>query len=169
MKRLLAALTLALLVSLVLAVGATGAPGSGGGNMDSASGTVNQFGAAQESFSAKSSSIGTDAQGHYKLTNPDQDPNFVLTGEIRCLRVSTSPVPGVGAQFEARGVFVDVRGGTIPFQGFILFGSDSGKFSNSSDTYSRVFTTTPQLEDSCAPPTLGSPVQNGEIIVKDAF
>jgi hypothetical protein len=169
MKRLLAALMLALLVSLVLAAGATGAPGSGGGNMDSASGTVN-FTSGQETFSAKSSSIGTDAQGYWKETFTSLDPNQVITGEIRCLRVSTSPVPGVGALFEARGVIVDVRNASPFFnaQGFILRGSDSGKFSASSDTYLSSLTTAPQLEDSCLAPTTGSTVADGEIVVKDA-
>jgi hypothetical protein len=169
MKKLIAALSLALLVSVVLAASATGAPGSGGGNNDSASGTVNNFG-QQETFSAKSSSIGTDAQGSWKLTSTNTDPNQVITGQIRCLRVSTSPVPGVGALFEARGVIVDVRNASPFFnaQGFILRGSDSGKFSTSSDTYTSFLTTAPQLEDSCVAPTTGSPVADGEIIVKDA-
>jgi hypothetical protein len=169
MKRLLATLTMALLVSFVLATVASGAPGAGGGNNDSASGTVNQFG-QQETFSAKSSSIGTNAQGSWKETSTNTDPNQVITGEIRCLRVSTSPVPGVGALFEARGVIVDVRNASPFFnaQGFVLRGSDSGKFSTSSDTYFSQLTLAPQLEDSCAAPTTGSPVADGEIIVKDA-
>jgi hypothetical protein len=163
MKKLLATLTIALLASFVLAAVASGAPASGGGNNDSASGTVNQFG-AQETFSAKSSSIGTNAQGQWKFTSTNQDPNQVITGDIRCLRVS-------GALFEARGVIVDVRNGSPFFiaQGFILRGSDSGKFSTVPDTYQSQFTTTPQLEDSCLAPTTGMPiVQDGEIIVKDA-
>jgi hypothetical protein len=164
MKMLLAALTLALLVSLVLAVGATGAPGSGGGNMDSASGSVNFFG-VHDTFSAKSSSLGTDAQGYWKRTNPNTDPNTVITGDIRCLEVS-------GNLFEARGVIVDARNTGGPFvpQGFILRGSDGGKFQSvPPDTYSASFTSTPQLEGSCLAPGPGSPVQDGEIIVKDAF
>jgi hypothetical protein len=167
MKRLLAALTLALLVSLVLAVGATGAPGSGGGNDDSASGTVDEF-STHETFSAKSSSIGTNAQGSWKSTSTNLDPNQVITGEIRCLRVAT--VSGVGAVFEARGVIVDVRnaGPFFSQQGFILRGSDSGRFSTEPDTYRSDFTPTPQLEDSCLAPTAGSLVRDGEIVVKDA-
>ena len=163
MKRLLAALTLALLVSLVLAVGATGAPGpTGGGNMDSASGNVLQFG-FHDTFSAKSSSLGTNAQGSWKRTETDTDPNTVITGDIRCLRVQ-------GNLFEARGVIVDTRNtGTFILQGFILRGSDGGKFQSvPPDTYSASFTLLPQLEDSCMVPGLAPPVQEGEIIVKDA-
>jgi hypothetical protein len=79
-------------------------------------------------------------------------------------------IPGVGAAFEARGVIVDVRSPNPFFaQGFILQGSDSGKFSTEPDTYSRSFTTAPQLEDCCLPPSGGrNPVLDGEIIVKDA-
>jgi hypothetical protein len=165
MKRLLAALTLALLVSLIAVSGATGAPGSGGNN-DSASGTVNFLG-QQETFSATSSSIGTDARGHWRETTTNLDPDRVITGEIRCLRVTT--ISGLGAVFEARGVIVDVR--NDPFfsaQGFLLRGSDPGKFSNNPDTYQSFLMSTPQLEDSCVAPTTGSPVQDGQIIVKDA-
>jgi hypothetical protein len=164
MKKLIAALSLALLVSVVLAASATGAPGTGGGNNDSASGTVN-FGSGYDTFSAKSSAIGTDAQGSWKRTITTADPNTIITGDIRCLRVA-------GDTFEARGVIVDVRpstSGTSFPQGFILRGSDSGKFSTAPDTYSQFFTPTPQLEDSCLVPTPGSIVQNGEIVVKDAF
>jgi hypothetical protein len=168
MNRLLTALALGLLVSLVPAAAATGAPGSGGGNMDSASGSVNFFG-VQDTFSAKSSSIGTDAQGQWKATATSSDPNATLTGDIRCLRVAT--ITGVGAVFEARGVIVDVRNaqGFID-QGFILRGSDSGKFSHEPDTYDRFTTFEPQLEGSCVAPTAGFfQVQDGEIVVKDAF
>ena len=166
MKKLFAALALALLASLVLAAVATGAPGSGGGNQDSASGTVNYFGIETHTFSAKSSSFGTDAQGHWKVTNTNADPDVTATGEIRCLRVAT--VPGVGAVFEARGVIVDAKNFSPFYQGFILTGSDSGKFSTEPDTYSWQGTPTPQLEDSCSAPTAGFPVQDGEITVKDA-
>jgi hypothetical protein len=167
MKRLLAALTLALVVSSVLAVGATAAPGSGGGNMDSASGTVTQVGifGFQDTFSAKSSSLGTDAQGYWKRTTTNTDPNTVITGDIRCLRVS-------GNLFEARGVIVDTRntGGPGFPQGFVVRGSDGGKFqSTPPDTYDATLFSTPQLEDSCLAPAPWFPVQNGEIIVKDAF
>jgi hypothetical protein len=161
MKKLIAALSLALLVSMVLAASATGAPGAGGGNNDSASGTVN-FGSFYDTFSAKSSSLGTDAQGSWKRTNTTSDPNQIITGDIRCLRV-------VGDTFEARGVIVDVHPGAFFAQGFVLRGSDSGKFSSAPDTYLASFTPTPQLEDSCLLPTPGSIVQNGEIVVKDAF
>jgi hypothetical protein len=62
MKRLLAALSLALLVSFVLAAFASGAPSASGGNNDTASGTVNQFG-GQDTFSAKSSSTAPMVRG----------------------------------------------------------------------------------------------------------
>src|SRR5215210_4550509 len=132
MKRLLATLTMALLVSCVLATVASGAPGSGGGSNDSASGTVNLNVGNKDTFSARSSSIGTDAQGSWKFTNTNTDPNQTITGDIRCLRVS-------GDTFEARGVIVDVRnaGPFFSLRGFILHGSDSGKFSTTQDTYQR--------------------------------
>jgi hypothetical protein len=167
MKRLLATLTMALLVSVALATVASGAPGSGGGNHDSASGSVTEFDVKQ-TFSARSSSIGTNAQGSWRATVTSSDPNTTFTGDIRCLRVAT--VSGVGAVFEARGVIVNIHNNPgFTAQGFVLQGSDSGKFSHEPDTFVGFPTDEPQLEGSCLAPTPASPVQDGEIIVKDAL
>jgi hypothetical protein len=168
MKRTLAVAALTLLSVLSIAV--AGAQGRGGG--DSASGQVSAFTlvfdgfsfvtTASIDFSATSSSIGTDANGRFRETFRSQDPDGVITGEIRCLRVA-------GPLFEARGVVTDVR--NVPSfvsQGFVLRGSDSGKFSTTADTFNREYILTQQTELSCLAPTPGGPVVDGDIIVHDA-
>jgi hypothetical protein len=168
MKRLLAALTLALLLSLAMCVGVAGAQGQGGN--DSATGHVSTVGIAGQfaftqdvSFSAKSSSIGGPATGRFREEFTNTDPNGVITGQVRCLRVLSDV-------FEARGVVTDVQ--NVPgftSQGFILRGSDPGKFSNTRDTFSRIYSLAPQTEASCAFPSGGSlQVLSGDITVHDA-
>jgi hypothetical protein len=169
MKRLFAALSLALLLSLAVCVGVAGAQGQGGN--DSATGSVSTVStpsgfrlAANISFSAKSSSIGTNASGRYRHVLTDTDPNGVITGEVRCLRVS-------GRLFEARGVVTDVRNapGFSNIQGFYIHGSDDGKFSNVRDTFDWTYFSNPQTETSCLLPTPGFfEVVNGDITVHDA-
>jgi hypothetical protein len=160
MKRLVAVLFLALLVLLVVGVGAASGQGKGEGGNDSASGWARQ-GTNEDTFSAKSSELGTNASGQWRRTNANQDPNLVFTGQVKCLRVN-------GSLFEARGEITDVRGGSSPLRGFIIRGSDSGKFSTAPDTYTGGLTLDPQTETSCLAPTSGFPVTEGEITVKDA-
>ena len=168
MKRLLAALTLALLLSLAVCVGVAGAQGQGGN--DSATGRVSTVGIAGQfafnqdvSFSAKSSSIGGPATGRYREEFTNTDPNGVITGQVRCLRV----ISGV---FEARGVVTDVQNSPgFTAQGFILRGSDSGKFSSTRDTFDRQYVPAPQTEASCAVPSPAFlQVLSGDITVHDA-
>jgi hypothetical protein len=168
MKRILVALTLALLLSLAVCVGVAGAQGQGGN--DSATGRVlsaedglGTISGLDISFSAKSSSIGTDATGRFREEFTNTDPNGVITGQVRCLRVS-------GGLFEARGVVTDVQ--NIPgftSRGFWLIGSDSGKFSTTRDTFNRFYFQNPQTEGSCLAPAPGADqVIDGEITVHDA-
>jgi hypothetical protein len=155
MKRLLGALTLALLVSLAVGVGVA----SASHGTDYARGTVDQ-GTTDWRFSASSNFNGTQASGTIRATFTNEDPNRVITADVTCLRV-------VDGMFEARGVVTDVRGGTTPFNSVTIRGSDQGKFSNTPDTFSGFFST---LTDPgpCLAPTAGQPVQDGEVVVHDS-
>lgn len=155
MKKLLAALSLALLASLVVGVGVA----SASHGTDYAKGTVDQFGADWR-FSATSNFNGTQASGTIRLTQANSDPNLVITAKVTCLRV-------VDGMFEARGVVTDVRGGTTFANSVIIRGSDEGKFSTTPDTFAGFFSS---LTDPgpCGVPSPGSPVQDGKVIVHDS-
>jgi hypothetical protein len=158
MKRLLVALSLAMLVSLALGAAAYAASGS-----DYAKGNVDQ-GSADWRFSATSNFNGTQPSGTIRLTQANNDPNLVITAKVTCLRV-------VDGMFEARGVITDVRGGTISANtAIIIRGSDEGKFSTTPDTFAGGFLFTPSPDDPgpCGVPTPGGPVQNGEVVVQDS-
>lgn len=155
MKRLFAALGLALLLSLVVGVGVA----SASHGTDYAKGTVDQ-GGADWRFSANSNFNGTQASGTIRLTLANNDPNLVVTADVTCLRV-------VDGLFEARGVVTNVRGGTFFANSVIIRGSDEGKFSTTPDTFSGFFSS---LMDPgpCGVPSPGSPVQDGEVVVHDS-
>jgi hypothetical protein len=155
MKRLLAALTLALLVSF--AVGASVAYADHG--TDYARGTVEQ-GSFEWRFSASSNFNGTQPSGTIKITFRDDDPDTVVTADVTCLNV-------VNGVFNAGGQVTSVRGGTFAFSSVIIRGSDAGKFSTTPDTFGATFFFSSD-PGPCPPPTPGSPVQNGEVIVHDS-
>jgi hypothetical protein len=155
MRRLLVALSLALLASLAVAVGvATASHGT-----DYARGTVDQ-GSADWRFTATSNFNGTEPRGTIRLTFANEDPNLVLTADVTCLRV-------VDGLFEARGVVTDVRGGTTIINSLIIRGSDEGRFSTTRDTFAGLASLSTE-PGPCALPTPGSPVQDGEIVVHDS-
>jgi hypothetical protein len=76
MKRLVVALSLAMLVSLALGAAAYAASGS-----DSARGTVDQ-GSQEWRFSATSNFNGTQPSGQVRLIQENVDPNLVITGDV---------------------------------------------------------------------------------------
>ena len=155
MKKLLAALSLALLASLVVGVGVA----SASHGTDYAKGTVDQFDTDWR-FSATSNFNGSQASGIIRYTAANNDPNVVITADVTCLRV-------VDGMFEARGVVTDVRGGTFFVNSVIIRGSDDGKFSTTPDTFAGFFSST--LDPGpCGVPSPGSPVQDGEIVVHDS-
>lgn len=155
MKRLLAALSLALLASLAVGVGVA----SASHGTDYARGNVDQ-GSIDWRFSASSNFNGTEPRGTIRATFRNNDPDLVVTADVTCLTV-------VDGLFEARGVVTDVRGGTFFADSVIIRGSDAGKFSTTPDTFSGGFSS---LTDPgpCAAPTPGITVQDGEIVVHDS-
>jgi hypothetical protein len=157
MKRLLAALTLALLVSF--AVGAGVAYADHG--TDYARGNVDQ-GAQEVRFSASSNFNGTEARGTVRFIFRNNDPDLVVTGEVTCLTV-------VDGLFEAHGIITDVRGGTTSANQFIIRGSDSGKFATTPDTFTGFTVFSPTPIECPTTPFPGSPVTDGEVIVHDSF
>jgi hypothetical protein len=159
MKRIVLALSLALVVSLLVGVGVA----SASHGTDYAKGTVDQ-GTQEWRFSATSNFNGTQASGTIRVIQRNNDPDLVMTANVTCLRV-------VDGMFEARGVITDVRGGTTSLDAVIIRGSDQGKFSTTPDTFAGgfLFTTLPDDPGPCGVPTAGSPVQDGEVIVHDSF
>jgi hypothetical protein len=157
MKRLLAALTLALLVSF--AVGAGVAYADHG--TDYARGNVDQ-GTQEVRFSASSNFNGTEARGTVRFLFRNNDPDLVVTGEVTCLTV-------VDDQFEAHGIVTDVRGGTTGANQFLIRGSDSGKFDTTPDTFSGFTFFSLTLPTCPTIPTPAGPVTDGEVIVHDSF
>ena len=158
MKRLFAALSLALLVSLVVGVGVANADHGS----DYAKGNVD-FGTTAWRFSASSNFNGTDPQGTVRFINDSQDPNLVITGEVTCLLV-TGNTASIVAEVNT------IRGGTSSFaQSMILTMTDSGKFQNLPDTF-RGFTSSSPATSVCPPPdTFQSTVFDGEIVVHDSL
>lgn len=155
MKRLFAALGLALLLSLVVGVGVA----SASHGTDYAKGTVDQFGADWR-FNATSNFNGSQASGTIRFTQANSDPNLVITADVTCLRV-------VDGLFEARGVVTNVRGGTTIANSVVIRGSDEGKFSTTPDTFSGSFSLSID-PGPCGVPSPGFPVQDGEIVVHDS-
>jgi hypothetical protein len=155
MKRLVVALSLAMLVSLALGAAAYAASGS-----DSARGTVDQ-GTQEWRFSATSNFNGTQPSGQVRLIQENQDPNLVITGDVTCLQVLNGSASIVAE-------ITDVRGGFTNADSLIIQTTDNGKFSTTPDTFAGVQSFTPATE-LCPPPTLfQQPVLKGEVVVVDA-
>jgi hypothetical protein len=159
MKRLLAALTLALFVSLVVGAGVAFA----NHGTDYARGTVDQ-GGQEWRFSASSNFNGTDPQGQVRLIQENQDPNFVVTGEVTCLRV-------VGSTAFIVAEITDIRGGTNPaLQSMIIQTTDGGKLQNfPPDTFGGFASVTPATELGCTTTAFQQTVQDGQVVVHDSF
>jgi len=156
MKRLLAALSLALLVSLAVGVGVASADHG----TDYAKGNVDQ-GATEWRFSATSNFNGTEPSGTIRVIQRNNDPDLVMTAKVTCLTV-------VDGMFEARGVITDVRGGTTFANSVIIRGSDEGKFSTTPDTFSGGLSSLTDPGPCVAPSSGFFPVQDGEVIVHDS-
>jgi hypothetical protein len=178
--RLFATVTIALLVTVAASADtASAAPGR-----DSARGRINLIAFTTVSqqnvdFSADSSATGTDASGTFKETFANSDPNFVVSGEVTCLRVvSGSDAPGNVASIggvvtkggERIGAFDPDTNTFGPAQGFIILTSDSGKFAPQPDTFQRTYTVAPVPPDGCPAPTPGLfRVADGEVIIQNAL
>jgi hypothetical protein len=160
MKRLLAALTLALLVSF--AVGAGVAYADHGS--DYARGTVNQ-GFQEWKFSASSNFNGTDPQGNVKFTRTDFDPNVVVTGRVTCLLVNGSTASIVAEVTDVRG-----PGGQFSFaRSMLISATDSGRFSNNVPDLFNGFVSSAPATNVCPPPGFQGTVLDGEVIVHDSL
>lgn len=158
MKRIVLALTLALLLSLVVGVGVAYADHG----TDYARGTVDR-GFDEWRFSASSNFNGTDPRGHVRVIFENQDPNLVITGEVTCLLV-------VGNTASIIAEVTDVRGGVFPSaRSLIVSATDSGKFSNLPDTF-QGFVSSQPATNVCPPPSpFQSPVLDGEVVIHDSF
>jgi hypothetical protein len=131
-------------------------------NQDVALGHLVYLGFQDIDFNARSSAFGTDARGHFRVTVTGFDPNQVYEGEVLCLQVvgtATAALATIG------GVITRAPAGNTA-QGFVAFASDSGKFSQGADTFDWTITTLPTTV--CPTPTLGTPVVDGEIVIRDA-
>jgi hypothetical protein len=179
--RLFTGVSIALLVSVAASADtASAAPAA----RDFARGRINlvafnTVSQANVDFSAESSATGTGASGTYKETFASSDPNFVVSGEVTCLKVgsgtdATGNVATIGGVVtkggERVGVFDPATGTISPAQGFLLFTSDSGKFAPQPDTFQRQFTLAPVPPDGCGAPTPGIlRVADGEVIIQNAL
>ena len=155
MKRLLAALSLALLVSLALGAAAYAASGR-----DSAKGVVDEVN-QEWRFSAQSNFNGTQPSGQVRFIQENQDPNLVITGQVTCLQVLNGSA-SIVAQV------TDVRGGITNAQSMVIETTDSGKFSTTPDTFGGSLPSTPATQ-LCPPPSIFQrPVLKGDVVVVDA-
>jgi hypothetical protein len=157
MRTLFAALA-ASLVAVVIAAPAGAAAGS-----DKARGHVDQ-GAQIVDFSATSNFNGTEPRGSVKFTQPNSDPNTVMTGAVTCLSV-------VGNTFQATGPITSVRNNQFPGfspMSFVIQGSDGGKFGTAPDTFFAQVSFFNPAPLTCAANPMGQPVVNGDVIVEDA-
>jgi hypothetical protein len=162
MKRLLATLTLALLVSFAVGAGVAYAAGPGS---DYARGTVNQ-GLQEWTFSASSNFNGTEPRGTVKFTRTDFDPDAVVTGRVTCLLVNGSTASIVAE-------VTDIRNGGGAFTGvrsMIISTTDSGKFPNNAPDLFNGFLSGAPATNVCPPPSpFQNPVLDGQVIVNDAL
>jgi hypothetical protein len=160
MKRQLAALTLALLVSFTVGAGVAYAADS-----DYARGTVKRFGFEEWRFNASSNFNGTNPQGTVKFTRTDFDPDAVVTGRVTCLLVT-----GSSARIIAEVTDVRSSGGAFNFaQSMVISTTDSGKFPNNEPDLFTGGVSSGPATNVCPPPSPGGTVIDGEVIVHDAL
>jgi hypothetical protein len=170
MKKLLAALTLALLVSLALAVSAANATHSEGEgpNHDFVSGTGQFQGLLaidlEIHVNAKSGPSGEDAQGHFFIR---QQPGFVFTeldirGEVTCLNVQGNRATVGGEITESK---VDP---TFEGLGVLVYVEDRGEGNEPNDGSLIAFFTATPPEECHAPIPIPLLFEQGNYIVHDA-
>lgn len=120
----------------------------------------------QFNFNAQSNFNGTQPSGSVSFTDTNTDPNQTYKGRVTCLSV-------VGNVATMSGEITDVQG--FPVFGaptvFVLTATDSGKFAVTPDLV-RYFVTsgTPPPPPTCVTftPFVGSPIESGEIVIKDS-
>jgi hypothetical protein len=157
MKRMLLALTLVLLLSLIVGAGVAYADHG----TDYARGTVDHFG-TEWRLSARSNFNETGAQGQVQTILENQDPNFVVTGAVTCLLVVGNTASIVAEVTEA-------RGGITSAQSTLISTTDSGKFQNMPDTFRSFLSATPATSVCPPPDPFQSPVLDSEFIVHESF
>lgn len=175
MKKLLAALILALILSVVAGSGAALATHSNGEgpNNDFARGTVKEFvsiGSVEveqiNEVNATSGAAGEDPRGHFFIKSHASVStsafNFEASGRVTCLRVGGNRAM-VGGVVE-RGT--TVAGTSLEGRGYLVTIVDNGE-PNAVDGFLGFFTFTPP--QTCPPPSLAAPPSNlGNYIVHDA-
>lgn len=137
---------------------------SGDHGRDSVMAHVFEFAGVDWELHARSSSVGTDVSGRFRVTVTSVDPNLVLAGEVTCLRVVEA---GGQALFSAAGVITRQPAG-FEARSFLVVGSDSGKFSTAADTFNGVVLDTPPPPE-CPTPSLGDPVADGEVVIHNTL
>jgi hypothetical protein len=167
MKKLLAALTLALLVSVALGASVASATHSNG------AGPKNDFVTGTGQFSpetvdqqvhvnAKSGPSGEDPQGYFFVTGTsDQGQPIDFRVRVTCLFVNGN-IATVGGEIERS------RTSAVPVgAGFVLFIRDSGE-PGDGDVFAGGDVSTPP--ETCPPlvPTMPQPINQGNFVVHDA-
>lgn len=124
---------------------------------------VQEFNNFRWDVSARSNFNGTEPSGSFRFEDRNQDPNFVISGEVTCLQVAGN-VALVG------GVVTDVRGGTTNVNAVQIAMTDSGKFGTTPDLFGAFFTIFPPgTPPPCPSNIFQGPVIEGEVIVRDAL
>jgi hypothetical protein len=104
----------------------------------------------------------TDAQGHVRVILENQEPNFVVTGEVTCL-LRVGNIASIVAEV------TEVWSGVTSVQSTLISTTDSGKFQNLPDTFRSLLRATPATNVRPPPDTLQSPLLDGEVIVHESL
>lgn len=134
---------------------------------DSASGRGRVSNFADIDFSARSSSVGTNASGRASISFTNNDPDQTYSGEVTCLRVvgATTTTPAMATI----GVLITKAPFGSTFQSFVLSVSDGGKFSGVPDTANWSFSSAPPPSDGLCPTPFGGVPVDGEIKIHDSL
>jgi hypothetical protein len=134
---------------------------------DSASGRGRIFGNTEIDFSARSSSVGTNARGRASLSFTNSDPDQTYSGEVTCLNVvgATPTTPAMATI----GVLVTKAPFGSTVQSLVLSVSDGGKFSGVPDTATYFMTSAPPPPDGACPAPFGGFLFDGEITIHDSL
>jgi hypothetical protein len=170
MKRVFAALTLALLCSVALAVGAANATHSNGEgpNKDLVSGTGTFSSGGEGQVDAMSGPSGEDPRGHVFIRFSPDNPSAVdVTGEVTCLRVRDNRAVAIGTVERNK---VEPS----PWSHFAVIIEDNGEGREPNDRLFLVVADGPFVEEGTCPqevlelPITGATVARGNFIVHDA-
>ena len=169
MKKLLAVLTLALLLSLALGVSVANATHSDGEgpNDDFVRGTATAPTGAKFHVNATSGPSGEDPKGHFYLEFKEAvSPRlpFDFRGEVTCLRVDGNRAVVGGRVTQSKG---DLPGNPPEGSGFLIRIVDNGE-PGDADLVSGVRVPGGGVPDVCPDQTTTNPTERGNFVVHDA-